>query len=115
MYQTTLSQLKKTIEFFKKNPESQIQTGMWNMPVWNKEKFYSWFYKCLNEKINRELPKSSKSSKMSDEYFYNLKFDRQTIEDYLFGNIRHSGSSQILRTSMMKKRYPFINCQVMEY
>ena len=105
---TTLENIRKARMFFKEHPDGIIKTGTWPDGEWNLDAFYTWYWECLDAKINRNLPTGRK---YSSEYQQYLRNDRRTIEDNLFRRINMRGTG-MLRTKELQKRYPDINCNL---
>lgn len=108
---TSISNIKKAIEFFKNNPDGKISSGVWTDGEWDKRKFDEFLKRSLNAKINSKT--DEKGRKYSNEYQSDLQRDRKTIEDYLNSRIRNRGGNS-LRTKEMQKKYPEINNQKWE-
>jgi hypothetical protein len=108
MYHTTAKTLIFAYRLFKENPDTQMTTGMWEHPVWTSKDFWSWFDKCLNEKINRN--DNRKWRKLDSEYQSNLRRDAWKINDYMHG-IRNTGCRGLLDTLEMRTRFPYISTQ----
>lgn len=93
----------KVRDFFKQNPDGIIRTGVWTDPTWNKEQFYNWFKRCLNNKI------AGKDMAYTEREL-NRILDGRTINEYYGKRIRKLGRN-ILRDAKMKKKYPHIDNQ----
>ena len=110
--QTTVNRLLLVYYFFTVCPNGLIRSGIWTNPTWDRSTFQQWFYKCLDEKINRDMDHTGR--KRTPEYQNALKLDRKHIHDYLNHRIRNTGSRNILHTPEMQRRYPYINTQERE-
>lgn len=89
----------------------RIPTGQWYDPFWTPEKFFRWFTRCLNNRINREDTRST-WRKMQPDYQSDLHHDAVVIANY-GRRIRHSGRN-LLNLPEMQSRFPHINNQPFE-
>lgn len=71
--------LKTALQTFKENPEAIIPTGLWDDPTWTREDFYRWFWRCLNEKINRQDTRQFRT--MRPDYLISLRRDASRLRD----------------------------------
>ena len=75
----SIQTLKTAIRTFKKDPGTTIPTGLWDDPTWTREDFYRWFWRCLNEKINRHDTRKYRT--MRPDYLVSLRRDAHRLQD----------------------------------
>jgi hypothetical protein len=105
--------LVATMRAVKANPQLRVKTGEWTRPVLSNSEYRAWFLRCLDTKINRALPQTGR--KLKGDYQQNLRMDVRTVNDYYGRRARSSGSSGMLRTPELRRRYPHVNCQERDY
>jgi hypothetical protein len=124
-YTTSVRNILAAVRFFRMQPDGRVTTGIWDEPNWSRETFREWFRKRLHEKINVRGYQSRNRARrvrafwgdrrfgrrMTDDYTSAIAHDARVINDYVGKRIRSTGSSGLLRTPEMQKRYPHINCQ----
>lgn len=106
-YQTSNKKILIAARFFKENPDGLIPSGVWDCPAWSAAQFAKWFRKCLAEKINRNEPKTRKTS---DEYKWLLLKDAREIRDCLKRKrCGHVWRGRYLETPELRKRYRLVS------
>lgn len=103
-YRTTTKNILIAKRYFETNPDGKILTGIWTRPSWTKQDFYQWFKKCLNEKTG--------GADYTERQWKRIR-DCRIVNDYYQRRIRRSGVN-ILTEPTMKRRYPEIDCPVMD-
>ena len=109
MFTHTVYSLLHSYRTFRTSPNTEYKVPWDDWDTWNFERFRAWFLECLHRKIDRDDTRSGR--KHTDQYQRDLQWDRDRIHDYLFRRLRSTGSTGLLRTPELRKRYPHINCQ----
>lgn len=105
--------LVAAMRFAKSHTDDNGRLPVGDFDVMTPTEFRRWFLLCLNRKISRDDPRHG-CRRFDDNYHFDLKLDALKINDYVGRRVRQSGSSGLLRTPEMRRRYPHINRQPRE-
>ena len=93
-----------------KSDSPTISTGIRGDETWTRAQFKAWFLKCLNDKINRNDPRTT-WRKLQWEYQAALRHDAVIIADY-GKRIIHPGRN-VLSTKELQVRFPHVNTNML--
>jgi hypothetical protein len=114
-YRTSAKMILAVAKRLKANPDTDIPTGMWSTPTWNRHEFWRWFHRAIADKINHYDPRQVASGRYTSvRYQQDLLRDQRTIRSYLFERTRNTGCRGLLLTAHAQRAYPHINNQTEE-